>query len=172
MSKKNPTFICHHDHQHCIDDALTSAKRICKDQQQRLTPIRELVLRMIWSSHKPLGAYDLLPALANAGFNSAPPTVYRALEFLQELGLVHRLASLNAFIGCTHPDSAHSGHFFICKQCKQAHEITSPELSLTLQTHAQQLGFSIEQETVEVLGICPECQLANQKSEEHHAKPS
>ncbi len=162
MSDQNIVFACHSDHQHCIDEALTVAKRRCKEKQQRLTPVRELVLRLIWQSHKPLGAYDLLPALAQAGFNSAPPTVYRALEFLQEQGLVHRLSSLNAYIGCIHPDKEHSGCFFICESCQQALELEAPSLQTNLQQQAQQIGFSIRKETIEVLGICPEC-LANKE---------
>ncbi|MDP1137031.1 transcriptional repressor, partial [Klebsiella pneumoniae] len=76
---------------HCIDQAQTLARQICRERRQRLTPIRELELKLIWQCHQPLGAYALLPALAEAGFNSAPPTVYRALEFLQQQGLVHRI---------------------------------------------------------------------------------
>ncbi|TVQ70620.1 MAG: transcriptional repressor, partial [Oceanospirillales bacterium] len=92
--------------------------------------------------------------------NSAPPTVYRALEFLQEQGLVHRLASLNAYMGCTHPGKEHSGCFFICESCKQALEIDANPLQQTLHQQAKQMGFSIHKETIEVLGTCPEC-LAN-----------
>ncbi|MDO6806861.1 transcriptional repressor, partial [Wenyingzhuangia sp. 1_MG-2023] len=75
------------------------------------------VLELIWQSHKPVGAYELLPALANDGFNSAPPTVYRALDFLLDLGLVHRLHSLNAYVGCNHPGANHPVCFFICEHC-------------------------------------------------------
>ncbi len=157
MSRHSLGFACASDHQHCIDDALAAAKKLCRDQHQRLTPVRELVLRLIWQSHKPLGAYDLLPALAEAGFNSAPPTVYRALEFLQEQGLVHRLASLNAFIGCSHPGSEHSGYFFICESCQQALEVEAQPLQNLLTEQATELGFSIRKETIEVLGTCPSC---------------
>lgn len=165
MPESHQAFVCASDHQHCIDEALTAAKQLCRDKQLRLTPVRELVLRLIWQSHKPLGAYDLLPALAKAGFNSAPPTVYRALEFLQEQGLVHRLASLNAYMGCNHPGTSHSGCFFICEECHQALEIEASPLQTTLQRHAAELNFSITRETIEVLGVCPECQ--QQKAQSH-----
>ncbi|WP_417582248.1 Fur family transcriptional regulator [Nitrincola sp.] len=158
MPDKNTAFVCANDHQHCIDEAMSSAKALCREQQLRLTPVRELVLRLIWQNHKPLGAYDLLPALADAGFNSAPPTVYRALEFLQEQGLVHRLASLNAYMGCSHPGKQHSGCFFICERCHQAREVDATPLQAALKQQSQSLGFSITRETIEVLGICPECQ--------------
>lgn len=162
MPENKTVFVCAADHQHCIDEAMSSAKALCREQQLRLTPVRELVLRLIWQSHKPLGAYDLLPALAAAGFNSAPPTVYRALEFLQEQGLVHRLASLNAYMGCSHPGTQHSGCFFICEQCQQAREVDAAPLQAALKQQSQSLGFSITRETIEVLGICPECQQGSQ----------
>lgn len=157
MSNNHQGFACASNHQDCIDEALSSAKKLCREQQLRLTPIRELVLRLIWQSHKPLGAYDLLPALAEAGFNSAPPTVYRALEFLQQQGLVHRLASMNAYMGCNHPGKSHFGCFFICEHCHQALEIDSLPVQETLKQQATQMDFSIHKETIEVLGTCPEC---------------
>lgn len=149
-----------HDHNHCINTALQQAQQLCKTNGQRLTKIRELVLKLIWQSHKPLGAYDLLPAIAEAGFNSAPPTVYRALDFLQEQGLVHRLASLNAFIGCSHPNHVHHGYFLICQCCGTTAELESTELQSSIQRFAADAGFSVEQENIEILGRCPNCQEA------------
>lgn len=156
----NIAYQADHDHSHCIKTALQQAQQLCKINGQRLTKIRELVLQLIWQSHKPLGAYDLLPAIAEAGFNSAPPTVYRALDFLQEQGLVHRLASLNAFIGCSHPDHLHHGYFLICQSCGTAAELESTELQASIQSVAADAGFSVEQENIEILGRCPNCQEA------------
>ncbi len=147
-----------HDHSRCITTALKQAQQLCKANGQRLTQIRELVLKLIWQSHKPLGAYDLLPAIAKAGFNSAPPTVYRALDFLQEQGLVHRLASLNAFIGCIHPGQHHHGYFLICRSCGTTAELESAEVQQSIQRCAGAAGFSVEQENIEILGRCPNCQ--------------
>lgn len=154
---ENLAFESGHNHQHCIDQALQLARDLCRVRQLRLTPVRELVLKLIWQSHQPIGAYELLPALAEAGFNSAPPTVYRALEFLQEQGLVHRIASLNAFVGCPHPAQAHQGCFLICRQCHSTSELDAGPVHATLEKSAQAIGFSIEQETVEVTGLCPNC---------------
>ncbi|WP_286240693.1 Fur family transcriptional regulator [Neptuniibacter halophilus] len=147
-----------HDHHHCIEQALEDARSLCKTRGLRFTPIRELVLRSIWQSHKPLGAYELLPTLAEAGFNSAPPTVYRALDFLQEQGLVHRIALLNAFIGCPHPGEQHESSFLICKQCNNAVEIDTDNIVQAIAGQARKLGFQPEQQSIEVLGLCPRCQ--------------
>ena len=151
-------FNNNHNHQKCVSAALTSAKALCRDRGQRLTPVRELVLRLVWQSHQPLGAYELLPQLAEAGFNSAPPTVYRALDFLQELGLIHRIASMNAFIGCSHPDETHPNAFMICRECKSAAELDTAELNSALSAAALTLGFQVEQESVELIGLCQHCQ--------------
>lgn len=158
MIKSDIAFEPEHDHKLCIDSALEEAAALCKERQQRFTPIRELVLRLIWSSHKPLGAYDILPALAEAGFNSAPPTVYRALEFLQEQGLVHRIASLNAFIGCSNPNHQCHSSFLICTECHSAVEIESDVISTAIQGCTESMGFQVTNETVEISGLCQHCQ--------------
>lgn len=166
MHTQTIAFNTNHNHQQCVSSALTNAKQLCREQGQRLTPIRELVLRLVWQSHKPLGAYELLPQLADAGFNSAPPTVYRALDFLQELGLIHRIASMNAFIGCSHPDEAHPNAFMICRECKSAAELDTSALNSALATAAESLGFQIEQESIELLGLCQQCLLSQPDQEQ------
>ncbi len=147
-----------HDHQHCINAALDKASQLCRQRKSRLTPVRKRVLELVWQSHKPLGAYQLLAQLAAEGFNPAPPTVYRALDFLLEHGLVHRIASLNAFIGCNSPDRSHHGYFLICRACGSAQEVKADNLSRLLRQNAEASGFVIEAETVELSGLCPLCQ--------------
>ena len=90
-----------HDHRRCVANALDDAEAVCAERGARLTPVRRRVLEIIWQSHRPLGAYAILEVLSGEGHSPAPPTVYRALEFLLTHGLVHRLSSLNAFIGCS-----------------------------------------------------------------------
>lgn len=157
MAADTFAFDSHHNHDHCIEQAMDDARKLCKKRNQRLTPIRELVLKLVWKSHKPMGAYEILPALAEAGFNSAPPTVYRALEFLQEQGLVHRIALLNAFVGCPHPGTAHHGCFLICRHCNTAVETDSSAAEALIAQQASSLGFTTEQQSIEVLGCCPNC---------------
>ena len=107
-----------HDHRHCVTNALDDAKTICSERGARLTPVRQRVLEIIWQSHRPLGAYAILEVLAKEGHSPAPPTVYRALEFLLTHGLVHRLSSLNAFIGCTRPGHPGAGQFLLCHRMR------------------------------------------------------
>ncbi|MGB1237090.1 MAG: Fur family transcriptional regulator [Pseudomonadales bacterium] len=154
----NFTFQTHHDHGRCVSQALQEAQQICRANGQRLTKIRQLVLELIWQSHKPLGAYELLPALKDAGFNSAPPTVYRALDFLQEQGLVHRISSLNAFIGCTHPGHQCSSCFMICEHCQMAVELESKALAQAITQLSDEVGFTSKREHIELVGCCRNCQ--------------
>jgi len=147
-----------HNHDHCVSRALAEAKAICRDQNARLTPVRERVLERIWQSHKPLGAYDILPMLAAEGHNAAPPTVYRALDFLLQYGLVHRIASLNAFIGCPHAGHHHQGTFLICRQCNNVLELSAVGVSQAIDSAARAEGFRPDELTLEVTGLCPECQ--------------
>ena len=150
-----------HDHSRCVSHALAEAESICTRQGLRLTALRKRVLELVWQSHKPLGAYDILAVLSEQdGRRAAPPTVYRALDFLLENGLVHRIASLNAFVGCSHPAHAHQGQFLICRSCHAAIELEHAAISAAIVSGAQSVGFVVEGQTVEVLGLCAGCQEA------------
>jgi len=113
----------------------------------------------VWQSHKPLGAYDILGVLSEQdGRRAAPPTVYRALDFLLENGLVHRISSLNAFVGCNHPEHAHQGQFLICRECHAAIELEQKSISDAIIKSSADVGFQVEGQTVEVVGLCSGCQ--------------
>jgi len=146
-----------HDHLRCVADALSEAARLCRDRGVRLTALRARVLEIVWQSHKPLGAYDILAVLAAEGRSAAPPTVYRALEFLLEQGLVHRLSSLNAFVGCSRPGHTGSGQFLICKTCGNAAELNDSGVERAITRSALSQGFDAVRHTVEISGVCPEC---------------
>ena len=156
---KTPLACTPHDHDHCVSHALAEADSLCARQGVRLTALRKRVLELVWQSHKPLGAYDILAVLSeHDGRRAAPPTVYRALDFLLENGLVHRIASLNAFIGCVHPGELHQGQFLICKACHAAIELELPAISQSIVAGATAVGFAVESQTVEVVGLCAGCQ--------------
>ncbi|MGH1471996.1 MAG: Fur family transcriptional regulator [Cellvibrionaceae bacterium] len=148
-----------HDHQHCIDDALDVAKTLCQQRGVKLTQQREQVLKLVWQSHKPLGAYALMEMLADAITKPvAPPTVYRALEFLSEQGLIHKIHSLNAFVGCATPNQAHHSHFLICRDCHVAIECGDNELIHSIDSIANQFDFTVDHQSLEVMGLCSDCQ--------------
>lgn len=150
-----------HHHEHCVHSALNAAETLCIERGVRLTAIRKRVLELVWASHQPLGAYAILDKLTAEGHKPAPPTVYRALEFLLEQGLIHRIASLNAFLGCIHPSHQHLACFFLCQQCGNAEELEeSSVLQQEINRQAQSLGFMIRQPILEVTGLCKQCHAA------------
>ncbi|MBN9533210.1 MAG: transcriptional repressor [Alphaproteobacteria bacterium] len=148
-----------HDHEACAARVLEEAERITRERGVRFTPLRRYVLEIILASHKPVGAYDLLTALAreDSPAKPSPPTVYRALQFLQEQGFVHRIDSRNAYAACFAPETTHRGRFLLCRICGCAAEIDEPALDGTLKAVAARTGFSVEHETVELSGLCHEC---------------
>lgn len=147
-----------HDHRHCIKAALDEAARICRERKGRLTEQRKRVLELVWNSHKPVGAYAILEQLRTEGFNGAPPTVYRALDFLLEHGLIHRIESLNAYTGCAHPGAHHTGQFLICSQCQRVAELDDANVNKAINNTAQRYGFEANYHVVEIRGLCPQCQ--------------
>lgn len=152
-----------HDHQLCIENAIEDARGLCARRGVRLTEQREHVLRLIWQSHKPLGAYPLMAMLADATNRPvAPPTVYRALDFLSSQALIHKIHSLNAFIGCSTPGGFHQSHFLICRLCGLAVECGNAQLVATLARVAAAAEFSAEEQSVEILGLCPACKESEQ----------
>lgn len=146
-----------HDHGRCVATAMADAARHCRTRGARLTPLRARVLEIVWQSHKPAGAYDILAVLTAEGRSAAPPTVYRALDFLIEHGLVHRLASLNAVVGCRRPGHAGAGQFLICRTCGNAAEINDAGIERAIEGSAAAHGFETHGNNVEITGICPDC---------------
>ncbi len=146
-----------HDHRVCIENALKQAETLCGERDANLTPLRRQVLEIIWESHAPLGAYDVLERMNAGGERNAPPTVYRALDFLLKHGLIHRIESLNAFVGCATPTDAHEAQFFICRNCGAVAEAHSEKIGEAIEASAIQAGFEVETPMVEIRGQCPEC---------------
>lgn len=147
-----------HNHQECISTALDTASQICSAHEARFTPIRRRILELIWESHKPVLAYDLLKTLRKEKDNTEPPTVYRSIDFLMEYNLIHKIESLNAYVGCSYANRPHIGQFLICTECNQFVEIDSSKINRTILTEAGQCGFEVVSQTVEIYGRCPKCQ--------------
>jgi Fur family zinc uptake transcriptional regulator len=146
-----------HNHHKCVAGALASAEAQCEAQGLRLTDIRRRVLALVWQGHAPMKAYDILGQLQIENPRTAPPTVYRAIEFLIDAGLVHRIESLNAYVGCGKPDAGHRGQFLICNGCGVVAEMDDPRVSRLLDQEAAELNFKVERQTVEIRGLCPQC---------------
>jgi Fur family zinc uptake transcriptional regulator len=139
-------------------DLLDRAAALCAQRGTRLTALRRLVLGLILDSENPAGAYDLLERLRASRARAAPPTVYRALEFLQENGLVHRVERLSAFIGCIGEHGHdHAAQFLICRNCGRVTEIEDEGVVAALRQAASRAGFAVSGATIEAEGRCGDC---------------
>ncbi len=162
-----PGFVdAQHDHGHCMAAALATAERLCARRGARLTRLRRRVLELVWTSHAPVGAYALLRWLSREHESAAPPTVYRALDFLLQNGLIHRIESLNGFVGCPAPAADHTVQFLICRDCGAAAELADPRIDQAISSGAAALGFTVERKTVELSGLCPACQAPEPRAED------
>lgn len=146
-----------HNHHQCIAKAFMQASAICTEKAVRFTPLRKRVLELLWSSHKPAKAYDILDLLRAEDKSAKPSTVYRTLEFLQEVGLAHKVDSLNAYVGCTHPENTHNCQFMICRKCGNISESSSPDIWDAVTKNAKLHHFHVERQVIEIHGICEEC---------------
>lgn len=138
--------------------ALDHAEAICRRRGARLTSLRREVLGMVLDSPRPVSAYELLDGLRAHRKGAAPPTVYRALGFLQAHGLVHKVERLAAYIGCATPDPhEHAAQFLICRICGRATEIEDEGVTDALAHAARRVGFRLGGATIEAEGICSPC---------------
>jgi Fur family transcriptional regulator, zinc uptake regulator len=162
MTSAKPAFPApDHDHVRCAAEGINHAERICHERSQKLTSIRRQVLQALLASHRPLGAYEVIDALAESMPRPAPITVYRALDFLMANGLVHRIESRNAFLACAHDhDAATMVAFLICERCGSVGEIPAATIAQSLGAAARATGFAPKLSVVEITGTCAHCQKA------------
>ena len=145
-------------HVHDGNAFVHEVERACEQRGLRLTPIRANALRLIADAGRPVKAYELLDLMKATHGAAAPPTVYRALDFLLEHGFIHKLASINAYVGCHHPGSAaHAVPFLICDRCQSATELEDESIVGALDARARALGFAPQAQTLEVHGLCAKC---------------
>lgn len=150
-----------HHHVHSGDAFVSEVERACEARGLRLTPLRATALRLIADAGRPLKAYELLELMKATHEGAAPPTVYRALDFLLENGFIHKLSSINAFVACHHPGGErHAVPFLICDHCQTAIELEDDEIVRLLDARARALGFTPRAQTLEVHGVCATCAAA------------
>jgi Fur family zinc uptake transcriptional regulator len=146
-----------HDHHRCVHSALAQAETLVRQRGLRLTPVRRRTLEILLERHGAMGAYDVLQRLSEDGFGHQPPVAYRALDFLVENGLAHRIRRLNAFAACAHPGEEHDAAFLICRGCDAVAEIPAAPIRAALDAQAGEAGFHIERTSLEAVGLCPAC---------------
>ncbi len=140
-----------------LAEVLKRSERLCAERGARLTKQRRVVLELLCASSRPLTAYELLDRMRTGARSPAPPTIYRALDFLLAHGLVHKIESLHAYVGCTHPDHPHASQFLICADCGEVEELDDEAVVQSLQSAAKTTGFETRREVVELWGVCAQC---------------
>src|ERR1700676_666834 len=163
MTLTKPTFPApDHDHGRCTAEAITHAEQVCARRGQKFTPIRRQVLEALLSRPRPRGAYEVIDELAKSMPRPAPITVYRALDFLIENGLVHRIESRNAYLACAHDhDAAAMVAFLICDEGGSVGEIPALPVAQSLHAAPRATGFAPKLSVVEIAGTCAHCQKAS-----------
>lgn len=139
-----------------VSRALGAAETRLTAEGERMTVARLRVLELLLAAGEPVKAYDLIARFGEDGQPAKPPTVYRALEFLERKGLVHRIASISAYVACTGGDSAHAAAFLICDCCGATEEVAASVVD-SLDYAAAKAGYVIERTTIEAHGRCPAC---------------
>tara|TARA_B100000965_G_C19390690_1_gene668801 strand:- start:111 stop:569 length:459 start_codon:yes stop_codon:yes gene_type:complete len=138
-------------------EALKKAEEICQSNGLKLTKLRKQVLNLIWKKSGYVKAYDLLDELKKIDPAAKPPTIYRTLDFLMENGLIHKIQSLNAFIGCPHPDEHNECYFLICDSCQSIEECCSTKISNVVSSTSKNNNFIPSKVTFEIAGTCQNC---------------
>lgn len=164
MNSGEPTEAHGHDHLCCVNKAIRTAEQLCMHRGARLTPIRRKVLELVWESHKSVKAYDLLDRIKPFEPAAKPATVYRALEFLMGQGLIHRVESLNAFIGCNCSERQHELLLLICKCCGEVEERPAAAVMDAVAAEIREAGFVVHNKAIEVHGVCAGCAAAGADS--------
>ena len=141
------------------DPRISEVEKACRERGLRLTPLRADVLRLVAESAQPVKAYDVLERIRESKAISAPPTVYRSLDFLLHNGFIHRLGSMNAFVACSAPHAIHMGTFLICDNCRSAIEVMDEHVGDLLENRARTKGFvpHTMTQTLEIHGLCRAC---------------
>ena len=150
-----------HNHSNCISTALSTASQLCTERGVQLTSIRQQVLELIWVDHHAVKAYDLLERIKPLQSAAKPATIYRALDFLREQGFIHRVESLNAFIGCCNLKTVHQQLLLICKQCQNVEERHADAVMQALAQELQNANFVAHSKAIEIQGICADCSQVN-----------
>lgn len=146
-----------HDHVGCRNKAILTAERLCTAREVNLTPMRRKVLELIWASHRAIKAYDLLDQIKPLEGSAKPATVYRALEFLLDQGLIHRVESLNAFIGCSFAEQQHEQLLLTCEHCHEVEELPGEPVMQAITLELEKAGFTMHRKALEIHGLCRHC---------------
>lgn len=150
-----------------VNEQLQVAESLCQDRGRRLTPIRRKVLELLLAHGRSMKAYELLESMRAIHPGAAPPTVYRALDFLMDEGLIHRLDAVNAWSACHDAAGAPHDLLVVCTACGAVAELSDPAMSKQLADRVARTGFALASHETEIRALCPDCQQDPTKQAEH-----
>lgn len=133
------------------------AKQLSEDSGHKFTGLRTLIYKKIIKSRKPLKAYDILEDIKESDYSAKPPTVYRTLDFLKGLGLIHKIESDNSYIACNHPNEHSQCFFMTCEKCGDTKEICADSIKSQIEEKTKNSHFKISNINLEVKGQCAKC---------------
>jgi len=158
MTDSAPFDEADHDHAVCAAELMARAERACVRHNARLTSLRRDVLGAVGESHRAAGAYEIIERMARSGPRPAPISIYRALEFLGDLGLVHRIESRNAFVACSRLHEAGRAVLMVCERCGTVDELEAASVFDRLDSLSSAEGFETRRAVIELSGCCAPCQ--------------
>jgi Fur family transcriptional regulator, zinc uptake regulator len=144
-------------HERCVEDAIQQAELVCDENNSRFTTLRKRVLELVWANHEPVKAYDLLSELQKEDESAKPSTIYRTLDFLLELGLVHKIHRQNAFVGCINPKEERPSFFLVCNNCNEVSEKHDEEYYKLIKNISKKHQFKLKESSFEIEGLCNNC---------------
>mgnify|MGYP006103755427 FL=1 len=144
-------------HQNCVDNAIEQAQLVCDENDSRFTSLRKRVLELVWARHEPIKAYDLLSELQKEDKAAKPSTVYRTLDFLLDLGLVHKIHRQNAYVGCVDPKEDRPSFFLVCNNCHKVSEKHDEEYFKLIKSISKKYQFKLRDTSFEIEGLCNNC---------------
>jgi Fur family zinc uptake transcriptional regulator len=140
---------------------LAEAETLCRERGTQLTALRREVLELLLRRNGTAKAYDLQDDMRARHGRVAPTTVYRALDFLMDQGLVHRVDAVNSFVAC---NSDHAGHhpghhtlMVVCARCGAVAELHDHDAMGVI---AQRLRSGVPgfvETGIEIKGVCARC---------------
>ena len=132
---------------------LAEAEKLVQQKGGRFTTIRKHIYQIILNATHPLGAYEIIDQLDGIG-SQKPPTVYRALSWLIDYGLVAKISYNSRYTSIPVGVEADDLAFVICKKCGDTDTLEAPGLSKTLHQTAKNRGFAETQMVMEIIGLC------------------
>jgi Fur family transcriptional regulator, zinc uptake regulator len=147
----------HHNHAACTANLIDRAEKLCSLRGTKLTGQRKVILQSVAESHSAVGAYEIIERMASNGVRPAPITVYRALDFLLDHDLVHKVESRNAFVACAGNHADCPPILLVCEKCGMVNEVTEPQSNAALKKTADEHSFAIKKIVMEITGLCEAC---------------